>query len=70
MCLWWWIFRLLLSLRQFSPLLWYMVMHCESTDVVAYLVDHGADVNIKDVEGVCQFYYTTTYSRLVFLFWV
>lgn len=42
------------SLHQSSPLLWYMALYCESVDVVAYLVDHGADVNIRDEEGVCE----------------
>ena len=56
------------SLHQFSPLLWYMAMYCESVDVVAYLVDHGADVNIRDEEGVCELHYTTTNSGCFALF--
>jgi len=45
-------FNLFLSLHQRTPL--HEAAQCHHKEVEEYLVDHGADVNMKDNDGVSE----------------
>jgi len=46
-----------ISLHQMTPLHWATYNQDANVvnDIMRYLVDHGADVNLKDDEGVSEF---------------